>query len=213
MNNKQSKDESKNDKKLKDNINDSKNSKDDINNSKNSKGNINNSKNSKDNTNNVEKKENSRSSKKIKILRIVLIIFIICWAVLIFNFSNENGEKSSNSSTKLIELFIKNKEVIEKIDPYIRKIAHYFEYGLGGVLFIALFYTYNWTDRKRVITSLFLGLWYSITDELHQSIVPGRHASLADIWIDFLGIATGVVIMIFIITAFKLCRKEKILND
>ena len=45
----------------------------------------------------------------------------------------------------------------------------------GGVLFISLFSTYDWTDRKKMTISIIVGVWYAITDEVHQLMVPGRH--------------------------------------
>lgn len=47
--------------------------------------------------------------------------------------------------------------------------------GFGGVLFISLFSTYDWTDRKKMTISIILGVWYAITDEVHQLMVPERH--------------------------------------
>ena len=149
---------------------------------------------------------------KVKILRIILIILIILWTCLIFLFSNQDGGESSGLSRKVVEFFVKDPELVDKIEPYARKVAHFSEYGLGGVLFISLFSTYNWTDRRKMTTSILLGVWYATMDEIHQLMVPGRSGALKDVYIDSLGIATGVIGMMIIIKIVEIVinkRKDK----
>ncbi len=152
--------------------------------------------------------------KKNKILRILLLILIIIWAYIVFNLSSQNGGTSSGLSRKVVELFTSNEDVINKIEPYIRKIAHFSEYGLGGILFISLFSTYEWSDKRKITTSIFLGIWYAITDEVHQLLVPGRHGAIFDVYLDTLGFSTGVLLMLFIIKLVQLkINKLKEMNE
>ncbi len=152
--------------------------------------------------------------KKNKILRILLLILIIIWAYIVFNLSSQNGGTSSGLSRKVVELFTSNEDVINKIEPYIRKIAHFSEYGLGGILFISLFSTYEWSDKRKITTSIFLGIWYAITDEVHQLLVPGRHGAIFDVYLDTLGFSTGVLVMLFIIKLVQLkIDKLKEMNE
>lgn len=145
-----------------------------------------------------------------KIIRIILFILIVIWAVVVFNLSNQNGDESSGLSRKLVTLFTQDENVINKVEPYVRKFAHFSEYGLGGVLFISLFSTYEWTDRRKILTSVFLGIWYAIADEIHQLLVPGRNGAIFDVYIDSLGFATGVCMMLFIIKLlFKMKERNK----
>ena len=76
---------------------------------------------------------------KVKVLRVILIILIMLWTCLIFSFSSQDGGESSGLSRMVVEFFVKDPELVNKIEPYARKIAHFSEYGLGGVLFISLF--------------------------------------------------------------------------
>ena len=140
--------------------------------------------------------------KKVKVLRIFLIILIVLWMWLIFSFSSQDGGESSGLSRKVVEFFVKDPELVNKIEPYARKIAHFSEYGLGGILFISLFSTYNWTDRRKITTSILLGAWYAVMDELYQLMIPGRSGALKDVYIDALGVATGVIGMLIIIKIF-----------
>ena len=146
---------------------------------------------------------------KVKILRTVLIILIVLWAYLVFTFSSHDGGESSGLSRWIVELFVKDSELVDIIEPYVRKWAHFSEYGLGGVLFTALFSTYNWTDKRVIFISIIVGIWYAIMDEVHQIMVPGRNGALIDVYIDSLGIATGVIGMMVVIKIIDLIKNKK----
>ena len=146
---------------------------------------------------------------KVKILRTILIILIILWSLLIFTFSSQDGGESSGFSRRFVEFFIKDPEIVHTVEPYVRKLAHFSEYGLGGVLFISLFSTYNWSDKRKITTSILLGVWYAIMDEIHQLMVPGRSGALKDVYIDSLGIATGVIGMMIILKIAEIVINKK----
>lgn len=151
--------------------------------------------------------------KKVKILRTVLIILIVLWTFLIFLFSSQDGGESSGFSRKFVEFFIKDEKLVDELEPYARKWAHFSEYGLGGVLFISLFSTYEWSDKRKIITSILIGVWYAIMDEIHQLLVPGRSGALKDVYIDSLGIATGVIGMMIIIKIISKTKKNKVAKN
>lgn len=148
-------------------------------------------------------------NKKILITRIVLIILIILWAILVFGMSNQQGEASSGLSRKITALFFKTEEQIALVEPYVRKIAHFSEYAIGGILFLSLFLTYEWSDKRRIITSILLGIWYAIFDEIHQLFVPERSGNIIDVLIDSLGICFGVCFMMLVYKIFKKHQKKK----
>ena len=148
-------------------------------------------------------------NKKILITRIVLIILIILWAILVFGMSNQQGEASSGLSRKITALFFKTEEQIGLVEPYVRKVAHFSEYAIGGILFLNLFLTYEWSDKRRIITSVLLGIWYAIFDEIHQLFVPERSGNIIDVFIDSLGICFGVCFMMLIYKIFKKHQKKK----
>ena len=119
--------------------------------------------------------------------------------IAIFYFSGQEGETSSNLSRRIVGFFVHSEEMVDIIEPYVRKIAHFSEYALGGMLFVSLFSTFEWTDKGIMITSGLLGIWYAITDEFHQLLVPDRHGSIFDVYIDSLGFFTGVCVMMIIL--------------
>jgi VanZ family protein len=77
----------------------------------------------------------------------------------------------------------------EIVHILIRKLAHLTEYGMFGLF---LFHSFNfrqlerWNVRSAAGAVIVAGL-FSLTDEYHQSFVPGRTASLKDCGIDTLG--------------------------
>lgn len=147
--------------------------------------------------------------KKIKIIRTILLICIVAWAYIVFSFSSQDGDESSGLSRMVVDFFVKDPELADKVEPYVRKIAHFCEYALGGSLFLSLLYTYNLTDEKKIAGSILLGIWYAIMDEVHQLMVPGRSGALKDVYIDSLGIATGVIGMMIIIKIAIIIKEKK----
>lgn len=123
----------------------------------------------------------------------------------IFKFSNQNGEDSSDLSRKVASIMIVG-EKMELIEPYIRKIAHLLEYAVGGILFLAMFLTYEMSDRKRMIGSLIIGMEYAALDEIHQLFIDGRAGQVKDVLIDTIGVAIGIC---FLMICYKIRQKRK----
>ncbi len=147
--------------------------------------------------------------KNIKKKRIILIIIIIIWAVLVFYFSNQGSDDSSGFSFLFTSIFIKNKEMAEIAEPYVRKIAHLCEYMIGGILFSLLFSTYDWKDEKIIAVSILVGAWYATLDEIHQLLVPGRAGRFVDVYLDTLGITIGVLLVLIVNKILEKIKKRK----
>jgi len=78
-------------------------------------------------------------------------------------------------------------------DIILRKCAHMTEYGiLAFLIWRAIFSSIKINQSKTYAWSGALSLLYAISDEIHQSFVPTRHASIYDILID--GIGIGVML-------------------
>jgi hypothetical protein len=71
-------------------------------------------------------------------------------------------------------------------DLVLRKIAHAAEYAILGALLVRATGT--------PIVAFALGTLYAISDEIHQSFVPGRLGSPLDVAIDAVGVAIGVAL-------------------
>ena len=81
---------------------------------------------------------------------------------------------------------------MQKINHYIRKLAHFTAYLILGVLVYNLLLCY-FTNKKSLILSLIICLLYAISDEIHQMFVPGRAGQIRDVLIDFSGTTLGVI--------------------
>ena len=131
--------------------------------------------------------------------------------ILIFHLSNQVSTESSKLSGglthKILEVLhmldgktIEQQEVIETI---IRKLAHFFLYTLGGILILLYINLYKITDNNKVIISWIIGTAYAITDEIHQLFVPGRSGEIRDVFIDSLGVITGIIFLLLILRIIK----------
>ena len=79
----------------------------------------------------------------------------------------------------------------------IRKLAHCCEYAIFALLLYHSFEPRNprdWNARSAFGALLIAGL-FSLTDEYHQSFVPGRTASLVDSGIDTAGALLALVLL------------------
>jgi VanZ family protein len=95
---------------------------------------------------------------------------VVLWAGLIFGFSSVPDLGTGLGTWDLV----------------LRKLAHFCEYAVLGVLLARAI------GREPV--ALAAGVAYAATDELHQSFVPGRHAAFRDVAIDSAGVLLGVVL-------------------
>ena len=70
-------------------------------------------------------------------------------------------------------------------------LFHFFEYSFLGFLFYQSISVDNLLDVKPLHGAVLIGILFALSDEYHQSFVPGRHMSLMDIIFDSLGILFG----------------------
>ena len=152
---------------------------------------------------------------KTNILRIIFLILIIINSLIIFGFSSQNGEESSNLSKMIITkianiLNVKeeNKTIFLDLgEKIIRKLAHFSIYTLLGIWSISFLYTFNIKLKYQVIITSVWGFLYALTDEFHQMFSNGRHASIDDVIIDTLGVIFGLLLVLLILKV-----KETIIN-
>lgn len=151
---------------------------------------------------------------QIKILNIILIII---WMITIFRFSGQIGTESGNTSRKFTVQIIKiitgknlsiNEPFIDNIQLFIRKLAHFSIYTIGGFLIMNYYYGTDKKEYKKIIYSIIFGGSYAITDEIHQVFVPGRSGNIFDVGIDTLGVITGVLIYITFRRVLKSVRNR-----
>jgi VanZ family protein len=71
-------------------------------------------------------------------------------------------------------------------DVLLRKLAHAAEFAILGALLVRALRRPGW--------AVALGIAYAVSDELHQSFVPGRQGSPLDVALDSVGVVVGAVL-------------------
>lgn len=152
------------------------------------------------------------------IKKIIKILLVVIWMGVIFSFSSDNKNASDNKSSSVIitiyhffsdkELTkLEEKQIIEKYAYPIRKIAHFTEYFILGLLVISLISEYTIINKKAIIIGIIICLLYAISDELHQLFTSGRSARVFDVLVDTSGSTSSILIYTFIKN--KLLRRNK----
>ncbi len=144
-------------------------------------------------------------SKRRKRLIIFLWLLVLAIAAMIFYFSSEDGETSSQSSTGLVVFVLRlvvpgfdgmtsgeKAAIFERINYFIRKAAHFTEFAMLGASLRLLFHALRL--RWPVLCAWIAGTLYACTDELHQIFVSGRAGMLQDVCIDSAGVLTAVLL-------------------
>lgn len=129
------------------------------------------------------------------------IILLILWLVTIFIFSQDNGDVSSSKSDGIANVTINiisditgKKLNMDTCTFIIRKVAHFIEYMILGILIINVFKDYKNIDNKMLIICILLCFIYACSDELHQLFIAERSARFTDVLIDTSGSSFGIFI-------------------
>ena len=100
-------------------------------------------------------------------------------------------------------------KMVEHGNPIIRKLAHFSIYALVGVWIMSFMSTFNIRLYKKWIISMLVGALYAASDEFHQSFVPGRGPSIIDVGIDSLGVFTGILGVLIIISIYIALKSDQ----
>lgn len=138
--------------------------------------------------------------------RIIFTILSILWMSVIFGFSSKESTESGKDSrsfitstiVKIYKVFNNDaseeeiNNIVESFNGPIRKLAHYTEYLLLGIL---IFYTFKSYDIKNIYLMILFCFLYAFSDEIHQLFVVGRYCSFFDVIIDTLGSSTAILFL------------------
>lgn len=144
------------------------------------------------------------------IIRIITFMLTIAVCITIFRFSSEDSGKSIGTSSLVIDFIIninpytknlniiKKEEIKENIKMPVRKLAHFSIYTTLGITIMCYVSTYTITRYKKIGISLCIGVFYAISDEIHQLFVPGRSGQVTDVFIDAIGVLFGIGIVLLV---------------
>ena len=132
----------------------------------------------------------------------------VAWIIFIFSFSMQSGEESSQISGGIVSqvlavLFPQGFAYAEQLEFFIRKLAHFTEYFILGVLVLQTLKQTKCT--KQVIVGVLICVLVASCDETIQLFSGGRSGKLADVVLDSVGAWCGVVVSKCMIKQ-KICK-------
>ena len=143
------------------------------------------------------------TAKKKKITPWVYLALLILLTSVIFSFSAESAEKSSEKSDSIVGIVQKICDALgidaEIVDKPIRKTAHFMEFALLGVLS----YLCAREFHLGISSALLYSLLVAVTDETIQMYSPERYSSTGDVLLDFSGALFGALMMLIILRSRK----------
>lgn len=145
--------------------------------------------------------------------RVIFTFGLIACIVFIFSNSMKVGNVSEAASGRVLALVQK---VLTRLGMpgvashvtmhLIRKLAHFCEYMLEGFLLMLCLRVYTRHFVKHMSWPILGGLLTALTDETIQLFSPGRSSQVMDVWIDFAGVMTGLLVGMFVLALFRMCR-------
>ena len=131
------------------------------------------------------------------------LILCICLLVVLLGFiwgnsmtpGNVSGEMSGWVSQLLGKLLPFLSPESEHGHWLVRKIAHFSEFALLGMLFGWLFSMLAQRKSLRFLLPLGCGMACAVIDECIQFFSPGRVCSFVDMCIDWSGVLTGIALL------------------
>jgi VanZ family protein len=142
----------------------------------------------------------------------ILWSITLLWMMNILSFSSKTADISKQQSGFFVSIVQKMVSSIEtklkisiinteKLDHFIRKTAHVFNYFVLTVLLIFAYLSIH----RSISHSVYTALLFSILDEVFQTFVPGRAGMFRDIFIDQIG--AGIAFLLF----YWILRRRKLL--
>lgn len=145
--------------------------------------------------------------KKVFIDRMLSGLAVIGWMIIIFLFSAQTGDASSQTSggivSRIVALIVPGFDslptsqqlaILDLWQTIVRKGAHFCAYALLGALIANAIRTYAVARSFRWGIPVAVSAAYAVTDELHQYFVPDRSCQFLDVCIDTAGAAFGTAV-------------------
>jgi len=135
-------------------------------------------------------------------------ILVIGWMIIIFLFSSQSGEVSSENNKFVIYIFkfigLDLNSILGTLSNFIvRKAAHFTEYFILYILLYRAMNTKESVDIKVFLWSILIVFLYACSDEFHQAFVPGRGPAFRDVLVD-----TGGGLLAFLIMYIRVIFKK-----
>lgn len=162
-------------------------------------------------------------TKKKQRKAVICKIMLASLYIVIFWFSAQNGEDSGAISTSVSQKGIwlldiltgrsmkaeKLAELVLALEHPLRKMAHFAEYALMGLLVFRILYCYVEQWGRRYVLAVLWVFLSAAADEIHQYFVPGRWAGVSDVLLDTCGGAAGAALCMLVLYATDKYKTKK----
>ena len=154
---------------------------------------------------------------KARAIKILWLILAVLWMGLIFRFSGQRAQVSSELSGSIsYRMAVRAEEwfsfgweedallqYTKAWEHPLRKIAHMTEYAILAVLFLGNFFQYPSTYKRKYLLAWICAAGYAATDEFHQLFVEGRSGQVSDVCIDSAGAFFGLCAVCVLLKLFS----------
>ena len=154
----------------------------------------------------MEKKLNRERTLNIVLIAITLATIVFIWSNSLQSVP-ESQAKSLGVRAQIkpcLGVFVGQGNVTDNL---VRKLAHFVEYSALGcelALLLALLKRRRW---QSVVNCAFAVLTVALTDETIQ-IFTGRGSQVQDVWLDFVGSCTGILLVLLIRLLITVTRRK-----
>ena len=144
---------------------------------------------------------------------IVLVLLLALTLAFIWGNSLVSRAESQNLSRDLLaEICAALETVGLHLDPqndhWLRKLAHFGEFGLLGAELCTLMFLNRRARLQGFVNCAFAGLLASVTDEALQ-LISNRGSRVQDVLLDFAGFLSGLLLCALLCLAAERGRKKK----
>ena len=132
-----------------------------------------------------------------KLQKFLAWLALLVWMGVIFYFSHQSGDASMQLSDGILDSF---KSLFQNLLDYhtlsyiVRKIAHFTEYFILGLLIYHLVKQYRVISKTEIIWMILFCVIYAMSDEFHQVFIGGRSPMIFDVIIDSLGSSLSILL-------------------
>ncbi len=159
---------------------------------------------------------------KIKLLRMVFWSATVAIMLVIFFHSAKNATQSTAASDPIAQavysvivpdetvITVEQRiEIMDKIQLFVRKSAHFLIYAALGFSFFASLTTHFVTLKNKFILSQVFSSAYAASDEFHQLFVEGRAGTVKDVLLDSAGALFGILLCFAATLIIKKIKKGR----
>ena len=151
---------------------------------------------------------NQRASARFRVIVFILTALAIAFAFVHSLMSGYISSKESAGVLAFINSILKvfGAELSEHI---LRKLAHFSEYTVIGMLLTSCAYSFDrFKPYRYIVYVLFTGMSTAFIDETIQLFSEDRAGMITDVWIDFSGVILGTAVMLLFYIIYQRIRKK-----